>query len=360
MKQQGMLAIVLVIVAVRGSAATARSSKTLRSSRGTLSEAAQQDSSDFLESAAGDRSELLSRLSKAESLTGIERKALQAQQRVLLALEQQQETLESRVHRLEANELAGTSQSVVVENGIVSKSVKRTAITRQQAKKEHHPEVYEVAAKKTARKLDADQPSKPEGAGFFIYMKESEKEFWTRYNKAFWEKMTGIAFYLAQIFLVAFLYMSFCKHSAAPKLPESQVRTEEFQYGVFDASDLLRDNQICLCALCCPWIRWADTASNPTINFLAFVPALFITALLSSAGTVTFGCSIPILILILVICRQRIRDAYGLPSGTCAILLGDCLLWTCCPCCAIVQESRQVEYVDVPMQDSYGHLPSQA
>merc|ERR1719183_1116601 len=116
--------------------------------------------------------------------------------------------------------------------------------------------------------------------------------------------MIGITCYIVQVFVVAFLYMQFCKHSAAPKLPESQVRTDEFQYGPFDANDVLRDCQVCLCAVCCPWIRWADTASAPHIQFLAFLPGLFITALLSSAGTVTFGCSIPILLLIVVLCRQ--------------------------------------------------------
>merc|ERR1719326_2004215 len=109
------------------------------------------------------------------------------------------------------------------------------------------------------------------------------------------------------------VYLQFIDKTLGEKLPESMVQRDEFQFGVLECGDLNRDWQICLCAWCCEWVRWADTASNPQVDLLGFWPALFITALLSSAATITFGTTIPLLLLIVVYCRQRMRLAYGLP-----------------------------------------------
>lgn len=379
MKQRAVLALAVIFSAAASVAATsarARSSEDLNSDEVLAEAAASNQAFRDRVAKAAERKALLVRLGKAEALTASERQALGAQQQVLIALAQEQQALESKLNSMEASARASSSDGIVEEKGTMSSLAEKTALVRQKAQPEHPP-LYEVATKR-AKKVIGDvatqsaekevvstgsiaaesvkqlaqpgTPPKKEGSKFMLHMRESEKEFWERYNNAFWEKMIGIATYLVQILIVAVVYMQFCKQSNIPKLPESQVRTEEFQFGAFDASDIMRDCQMCLCALCCPWVRWADTASAPHISFLAFFPALFITALLASAGTITFGLSIPILLLIVVLCRQRIREAYGLPSGNCAVLSGDCLLWICCPCCAMVQEARQVEYVDMPMQ----------
>lgn len=356
MKQQGTLALFLfcsVVECGAAASATARSRKALQPHRGELAEADEEPMLgsallDLSQSEAVERKVLLSKLSKVESLTGAERQALRAQQQVLIALEQEQETLESRVTALETAERAVSSAGLVVEKGTVSNTAWQTPIVRQKK------QAFEIVdGRKDRVVVPAGSVSKKDANRLVILMHDTEKDFWQKYNKAFWEKMGGIACYLVQIFLVAFLYTQFCKHTTTIKIAEGQTRTDEFQYGVFDSSDILKDCQMCVCACCCPWIRWADSASAPHIQFLAFLPGLFITALLASASAVTFGTSLPILLLIVVLSRQRIREVYGLPAGTITILCGDCLLWICCPCCAIVQEARQVEYVEVPMLE-YG------
>jgi len=343
MKHQGTVALLLFLSVVGSGAATlgtARSARTLRSGDASL---------DLSENRATERKLLLGRLSQAEGLTSIERQALGAQQRVLVSLAQDQEVLENRVDEMEAIERAAASGGVIQEQGTMTNSAGRILFERQQTQPVQE-QVYKVAMDKNER-AKATNAKTSTANEIVILLRGPERDFWNDYNKAFWEKMVGICLYLIQIFIMAFLYMQFCKQSAIPKLPESQVRTEEFQFGAFDASECARDCQMGICAACCPWIRWAETASKEHISFLAFIPGLFITALLASAGAVTFGASIPILLLIVVLCRQRIRDAYGLPSGTCGILFGDCLLWICCPCCAIIQEARQVEYVEAPAEE---------
>jgi len=358
MKHEGTLVLSLVIsfivrgVAVSATLRSAASSEDVQSASfeaGTFPGDSFLDVSESSESAAAERRVLLDRLSKAEALTATERQALQAQQHVLVALEKEQRSQESTLSTLEAAE---RSSRLVMDKGTMRNVADRAAIERQPAHQFHKPQNYEVASKLAMKKHEHHKKgtaSKTEHAEFVVLVHGTEEELWDRYNKAFWEKIVGIVIYIVQIFIAAFLYMQFCKQSVTPKLPESQVRVEEFQYGAFDLNDCARDCQMCFCACCCPWIRWAETASKEHVQFLAFIPALFIAALLASAGSVTFGASIPILLIILVLCRQRIRDAYALPSGTCSILFSDCLLWLCCPCCAIVQEARQVEYVEPPL-----------
>jgi len=359
MKHQGTLALFHILSLAASGAATSVTLHSKRAAEASQSEITETETGtlsdgsflDLSSSAAEERTALFDRLSKAEALTGTERQALRAQQQVLIALEQEQESLASKVSALEANDQAISSGEVVAEKGTIRNSAAQAQLSRRKVQAKHSS-VHEVIRKERNKASARTMSRRPDNA-FVLMMRESEKSFWEQNNKAFWERMTGVFCYIIQIFIVAILYIQFCKQKVTPKLPEAQVRTDEFQFGVFDASDFARDCQMCVCACCCPWIRWAETASKEHIRFLAFFPGLFITALLASSGSITFGASMLILVLIVVICRQRIREAYGLPSGSCGILLSDCVLWICCPCCAIVQEARQVEYVEVPMQE-YG------
>lgn len=137
----------------------------------------------------------------------------------------------------------------------------------------------------------------------------------------------------------------------------------------------LADVQLSLFACCCPVLRWADSidklqsktansnsADKPwhqqgflkywhTIGIAIFVGALYV------AGKAAWNSSLWELLLLVplgvgVFYRQRMRrfmaSKYG-PSPkvswreTLAALLEDILAWTCCSCCAIAQEARQVD-----------------
>lgn len=99
----------------------------------------------------------------------------------------------------------------------------------------------------------------------------------------------------------------------------------------------------CMCALCCSCIRWAETISLLR-GALSFWGALWLFMFLN-----LFRAFEPVAALMYVVFvvmgvkyRQDIRVRFDLSQGGCSYFT-DCLLWMCCPCCAIVQEARHVE-----------------
>lgn len=111
--------------------------------------------------------------------------------------------------------------------------------------------------------------------------------------------------------------------------------------GHFDCVHHGSDPLICLCAFCCPSVRWADT-----LNLAGILPAwgafcLFaMLALLNglSHGFVLHGA---FAILLLLRCRLQLKQRFGLQSDFRSLLL-DCCFVTLCPCCAIAQEANVV------------------
>lgn len=106
-----------------------------------------------------------------------------------------------------------------------------------------------------------------------------------------------------------------------------------------------KDWNICLLALCCPIIRWADTIGNDKVLKGSFWTAFFLMLFLGILGPFTFGVSVIISICVGIYFRQRMRTIFNHSPGKPIELLGDVILWCCCPFIAIVQEAREVERV---------------
>jgi len=98
---------------------------------------------------------------------------------------------------------------------------------------------------------------------------------------------------------------------------------------------------MCLLACCCPGIRWADTMRMAGIT--SFFTGIFLFAFLSSVASATAGLTGLILLCILTARRQSLRAMFQIPSGTIGTYLTDCCVYCWCPCCAIIQEARQME-----------------
>jgi len=103
------------------------------------------------------------------------------------------------------------------------------------------------------------------------------------------------------------------------------------------------DPLVCLCAFCCPAIRWAETISFVP-GLLKFWPAFFVLMILLACRLVVVASLFGFVALV-VMCtyyRQELRQRFGMRSGgvTC---VADCLSYCCCMCCAISQEARHVE-----------------
>jgi len=125
--------------------------------------------------------------------------------------------------------------------------------------------------------------------------------------------------------------------------------TDAFSVGLFSCLD---DYKLSCLACWCGPVRWADTMRMA--GFLSFFSALamFIgLSVLSSLGSLKLSklssvvASVAGIVLLVTLThyRQKLREKFGLPNGTCGSVFQDCITYACCSCCAIVQEARQVE-----------------
>lgn len=262
---------------------------------------------------------LLAKLRVAERVAHADGESLREMQGLLRDVQLKQQLLQARGTAIELTEFAATPEHVVFDHGAVGEDNKEQDLSR--------PHLFSRA-------------------NLTIHVRESEDEFWYRHNKDFVQNTVGMCFYVITMLIAGFVYIECVTKSLGEKVPDAAVFTDDFQYGAFDCNECGRDWQMCFFAWCCSWVRWADTASQPQLDFLAFWPALFITSLLAASTAITFGGTALILLALVVYSRQRIRIAYGLPTGTLTSLAWDCCLWCLCPFCALVQEARQVEYIE--------------
>jgi Cys-rich protein (TIGR01571 family) len=102
---------------------------------------------------------------------------------------------------------------------------------------------------------------------------------------------------------------------------------------------------ICICALCCPAIQWADSMHLAGLLKAHLAMALFFVCMLLNGftlmGVTEYGIFTAILI---VICRQRLREKLGLEKWTAPNVVLDCCYVFFCTCCAISQEAQVVRY----------------
>jgi len=302
--------------------------------------------------AAAQHRALLAELQVRERAAEQAKRALEAEQKSLVAAQQVQQLLEAHLSKLEANEEELTQDAT---SHVVGGEMTKNMAEQRSMHKEH---VEDKAAKsitaQVTQALNTELVMMTSGAQVIvpgiiqatsINVTQTEQQYWNEQNNTFYTNLSGMAVYILFMLIAGAVYVQVMEKSVGSKVPEHMTREDEFQYGAFECGDCDRDWQICLCSWCFEWVRWADTASNPQLQFIGFWPALAITTLLAAAATITFGATVLVLLLIVVFCRQRIRVAYGLPRGTFMLLAGDCCLWMWCPCCAIAQEARQVEYV---------------
>jgi Cys-rich protein (TIGR01571 family) len=300
--------------------------------------------------ASAQRRALLAELQVRERAAEQAKRTLEAEQKSLVAAQQVQQLLEAHLTKLEASEEEPTpgAASHVVGGEMTKSKAEQSSMHKVDEKAARSITAQVTQAFKTelvmmASGVEVIVPGIIQATS--INVTQTEQQYWNEQNKAFYTNVSGIAVYILFMLIAGAIYVQVMEKSVGSKVPEHMIRVDEFQYGAFECSECDRDWQICLCSWCFEWVRWADTASHPQLEFIGFWPALAITTLLAAAATITFGATVPILLLIVVFCRQRIRVAYGLPRGTFMLLAGDCCLWMWCPCCAIIQEARQVEYV---------------
>lgn len=147
--------------------------------------------------------------------------------------------------------------------------------------------------------------------------------------------------YVLLVLTAAYVYRRYKTEQSKVEIPASEGMW--FTHGLFDFHGFTEDTGICISACFCPGIRWADTVSMTKINLLKFWIALLIMLALAVLHVPTAGASGLVMLGVGVYFRQKLREAFGHDAKTPKTVALDCLTWCCCPCCAIVQEAREVE-----------------
>lgn len=130
-------------------------------------------------------------------------------------------------------------------------------------------------------------------------------------------------------------------------------------YGTwrYDLCSCLDAPEICCCACLCPGVRWGETMSYvpalsmfrgqesyPTSSFWAWL--LLYMAFSACTSVLLFPLHDVSRVLLLpaaLACfRSRLRGRFGMSAGVC-VWLWDCVLYSCCPLCALTQDARHVE-----------------
>lgn len=118
--------------------------------------------------------------------------------------------------------------------------------------------------------------------------------------------------------------------------PEIMPSSVGFTFGLFE---FFSDRNLCIIGCCCPFLRWSDTVDRQ--GLLSFWKAFLATFLLLLLHLYTYGISDIALVLLGITYRQKLRSRFLIESGTSTSLLNDCLVWTCCQPCAIIQEAHE-------------------
>lgn len=164
--------------------------------------------------------------------------------------------------------------------------------------------------------------------------------------------LSTLAVYILLFVLCAIIYNCVRMKVQFPQ-EAGTVARGQFRFGLLSC---LQDLKLSALACCCLGIRWADTLDKVDnrdnggllsywTGILVTVGLMFGYGMLTLVALYPFAGSVFILayIVIAVGFRQQLRRRVDIPAGTPRTYAEDCLAWCFCPCCAAVQEAREVE-----------------
>lgn len=144
------------------------------------------------------------------------------------------------------------------------------------------------------------------------------------------------------IYMVLALLIWTCCYPTEPlQVLDAEDPMHTFQYSHFGC---FRNPGICLCACCCPGLRWADTMRLAgLLPICTGLTVFFVAALLNGLmySNVFIGLATCLLLLYY---RQKLRGRLALHSCTAYTCCVDFIYVFLCPWCAIAQEARVVRH----------------
>lgn len=142
------------------------------------------------------------------------------------------------------------------------------------------------------------------------------------------------------IAIVAKFYHDKYEYPAFGTIPMPQ---DDFRAFKHHLCDFYQEPGTCLCALCCPGMRWAQTMfMTGFLGFWAAFGIYFIQDLaratpgLSEIGYISVLC-------VMTYYRQQLREKFGMYEQGGISILNDCCCYFWCAPCTITQDTRQVE-----------------
>eukprot|EP00930_Biecheleria_cincta_P043749 TRINITY_DN30026_c0_g1_i1.p1 TRINITY_DN30026_c0_g1~~TRINITY_DN30026_c0_g1_i1.p1 ORF type:complete len:360 (+),score=66.39 TRINITY_DN30026_c0_g1_i1:33-1082(+) len=171
-----------------------------------------------------------------------------------------------------------------------------------------------------------------------------------RNAKEFQEALIASAVWLIALLVGGWVYGTSFTYAYPPVRLFPPVTRTGFTFPMWHGFTCDPDWRICFFACCLAPVRWADTASSPKIDggfkFMGYWSFLFLFGVLYTMGHTYYLVSSVLLVAVAVWNRQRIRKAYGMPSGDCGTCCEDTCMWCCCHPCATMQEALEIEFVE--------------
>lgn len=157
-------------------------------------------------------------------------------------------------------------------------------------------------------------------------------------------KILTAAGYAVSMLLTGLLFATFFRYGTYEFTANR--KDDGFQYGLCECGDVMTDWRICFCGWFCPAVRWAETQGSSRVALGDFWQLLVLVALLQAFGPLSWSLTCIGLYVLAVVARHRMRTIYEMDEVmTPASLAEDICVYMWCPCCAIIQEARQVAYV---------------
>mmetsp|Transcript_53181 Transcript_53181/g.116688 ORF Transcript_53181/g.116688 Transcript_53181/m.116688 type:complete len:398 (-) Transcript_53181:91-1284(-) len=157
-------------------------------------------------------------------------------------------------------------------------------------------------------------------------------------------------FYLI-MFVVAAIIYRLSKVNVSPTSGKPDQYDGDWRFGLFECCG---DFEICAMACCCAPIRWADNMDM--LKLITFWLAFVVYLIFSLINSRAWGLVPGLYTILGLVYRQQIRRKFAMEAYTCTTCTCDCLAWSFCSCCAIVQESRHIEGACKEGHDAFRHL----
>lgn len=155
--------------------------------------------------------------------------------------------------------------------------------------------------------------------------------------------------YFIFVMLMALIWMKCAGGRKTRGYRERPLNDQRFAYGLFSMDHMfVHHSGVCFMSFCCAPLRLADTyAKQPFPAIASFWGALILVTTLLGLQQLTLGVSYVMFLVMAIYFRTQFRKQYDLPTGATPCCF-DCMTWFFCPCFAIAQEARQVEFVVKP------------